>query len=215
VINTKDSDGGTILRLYTNITDLPLKNYIDGTVNGNLSAIIKTGICGDEYLLLGAWEEIKNQYAEAIGDHSFKLYLSLLKEINRLSLIIDQVALCVEMLRLVYTDWFATELRNILNATINFDVKDKEGYEATLKNCLSRSKGFKIQLDLKMMQFEGINKKEKGGAVADHAYYQSLLIALSDHVGYPITDNITVFEFANRIKRLNHDIERMEKERRK
>jgi uncharacterized small protein (DUF1192 family) len=204
-----------LLSLYRSITELPLRNYIDGTVNGNLSAIIKHGVCTNEITLFSAWEDIKNQYAEIVGDESFKLYLSLLRQINKLSLLIDQIALCVEMLRLVYTDRFANELRNLLNVKFRFDVTDPEGYEKDLKSCISRSKGFKLQMDLKLAQYEAISKKEKGGQLADHAYYQSLLICISDHVGYPVLDSITVFEFATRIKRLNAEIERIEKERKK
>lgn len=203
------------LSLFLHITELPLRNWIDGTVNGNISAIIKTGVCNDEILLLSTWEDIKNQYSEIVGDGSFKLYLSLLRQINKLSLVIDQISLCVEMMRIVFTERFARELRELLSVNFKFDVTNPETYDKELKSCITRSKGFQIQLDLKLAQFEAISKKEKGGQLADHAYYQSLLIAISDHVGYPVLDSITVYEFATRIKRLNQDIERMEKERKK
>jgi hypothetical protein len=196
--------------LYHNITELPLRNYIDGTVNGNISAIIKSGVCTDENVLLTAWEEVKNQYAEAVGDQSYKLYLSLLKEINRLALIIEQVALCVEMMAMVYTDRYADELRKILRHKFKFNVHNPEEYDRELQSCISRSKSFKLHMDMKLIQIEGMAKKETG-AIADHSYYQSLLITLSDHVGYQVQDTITVFELANRIKRLNQYIEKMEK----
>ncbi len=199
------------LVLYHNITDLPLRNYIDGTVNGNLSAIIKSGVCSDENILLNAWEDIKSQYAEAVGNADTKLYLSLYKEVNRLALVIEQIALCVQCMQLVYTDRFAQELRSLLKHRFKFDVTNPEEYDKELQSCISRSKGFKVQMDLKLSQIAGMANKHQKGAIADTAYYQSLLVTISDHVGYQVQDNITVFELANRIKRLNAYIEQMQK----
>jgi hypothetical protein len=199
------------LVLFRNITELPLSNYIDGTVNGNISAIIKSGVCQDDIELLQAWADINQQYAEAIGDHEQKLFLSLYKEVNKLAIVIDEVAKLVSLLEKYYVKEFADILNNILGTTFKFEVKDPESYDKDLKRCLTRSKGYKVQLDLKASQLKAIQERQRPGVGPTHEYYQSVLITLSDHAGYRVDNSITVFEFCDRIKRLNKQLEEAKK----
>lgn len=196
------------LSLYLNITELPLKNYIEGTVNGNVSAIIKTGVCDDPEKLLAAWHDIRQQYAEVIGDQETKLFLSLYKEINRLAISIEQVKMLVQTLQKYYTKQFADGLNRVLGTSFAFDIEDRETYDKDLQRCLNRSKGYQVQMELKMAQFKAVQEKQQTpGQEASISYYQSVLITLSDHAGYRVDDSITVFEFCDRIKRLNKAME--------
>jgi hypothetical protein len=201
------------LVLYRNLTDLPLSKYIDGVVNGNVSAIIKSGTCNDESELIEAWTDITQQYAEAIGDQEQKLFLSLFIEINKLSVAIEQIASLVKALGTCYVKEFANKLNLLLSTSFKFDVFDKAGYDKDLQRCLNRSKGYQIQLDLKLSQFQSIQKKESNPGIGpDHAYFQSILLTLSQYVKYEVNETrISVFQFCEMIKRLNKHLELMSK----
>jgi hypothetical protein len=81
------------------------------------------------------------------------------------------------------------EQRNYLNA-LNLD------------NAERRSKGVMLSLQVAMANEEAL-RPAAGNQKPDEAYFQNMLINLSDAAGYYITDTITVLEFAQRIKRLN------------
>lgn len=194
---------------------MPLHVFISGTVDKNISAIIRRGVCSDESILINAWENIKSQYAETIGDQEQLLYLSLYKQINKLSITIEQVDILIRTLQRFYVTQFADELNKLLNTSFVFDVTDLNAYKKNLSRCRSRCKSFEVTLELKMAQFEAISNKEKKGQVADRAYYLSIRNTLWQFMGDYVPDTITVYEFADLIKRLNAEIARREKESKK
>lgn len=106
---------------------------------------------------------------------------------------------------------YGKRLNRLLLTQYKFDLKDQENYHANLKRCLMRKSGLKIDLDLKKIQYEALTKG------ADHPvfklsreYFQNILITLSDYVKYAVQDNITVYEFCDRIRRFNKYYEEME-----
>lgn len=188
---------------YQHIVDLPLNKFIEVSTTGNVSALVISGEPSEEELS-SAWGRIMEQYGEAIGDHEATMRINLYKDIYRLQLKINQIALIVSLLRSYYVPKMVTELNRLLVSTLVFDVNKREEYDRRLQTALNKSKAFKIQLDMKVMQYESLKKgKDEEGGVSKE-YFQSILITLSDHAKYPILDTIiTVFEFCERIKRFN------------
>lgn len=126
---------------------------------------------------------------------------------------LQQIAICIEWIGKClpflpndsvqeYVDKFSGDLNNFLDAAFVFDHNDPERYKENLVKAHRRSKGIKLSLDVAMANEEALRPagdKQK----PDDAYFQNILITLSDAAGYYITDTITVLEFAQRIKRLN------------
>lgn len=198
---------------YRHITELPLNRFIDVIVDDNYAALIITGYPAHEDLL-SAWGQIQSEYADAIGDHEHRMYVSLFKEVSVLAINLQLVNSAVEVLEKVYSAELAGRLNKLLGTTFKFDPADPEKYRATLKRCIMRSKAFKIDLDLKQIQLKGMQKEHnEAGAKPSREYFQSILITLSDHAHYAIQDNITVFEFCDRIKRFTTYCEQAKKKR--
>lgn len=191
---------------YRSIGKLTLSRFIDTIVDNNLHALVITGNPTEDQLH-AAWHDINSQYADAIGDAEYKLYLSLYKEITVHTLTLQAINACIETLKMFPHVELFDQLNELLKTDFKFDFKDQEKYSLTLKICASRSKGILMQLDLKKAQFDGIIKKFSESKAPNREYFQSVLITLSDHAKYPILDSITVFEFCERIHRLNryHD----------
>lgn len=197
---------------YRSISNLPLYKYRDCVVNDNLAALIITGF-PQQSDLRSAWLDIRQEYADIIGDNEQKNYLNALKEVNLLNCTLEQIKICIEWLGKClaflpnpavqeYVNKFGSDLNSFLDAAFIFDYNDPETYKANLIKAERRSKGIKLSLDVALVNEEAL-RPAADQQKPDDAYFQNILINLSDAAGYYITDTITVLEFAQRIKRLN------------
>jgi hypothetical protein len=197
---------------YQHITQIPLSKFIDVAVDDNYAALVITGYPAIEELQL-AWSQISGEYADAIGDNEHRMYVSLFRDVTLLTVNLKTINYLVEILERVYHEPFAEQLNKLLSTNFQFDHTDPEKYFAQLKNCLMRSKALKINLDLKEMQLKAIREKHQApGQKLTREYFQSILITLSDHVQYPVTDGISVYEFCDRIKRFNKHCEQVKRQ---
>jgi len=188
---------------HRSIQTLPLRNFIDCLCNGNLTALIISGIPKQKELEL-AWRDIKMQYSDALSDGEHKLYLSLIKEIGILTATYNSVIFIVnEIMRHAYSPDFAAELNDLVDASFEFRWEDQEDYHKKLNACINRAASIKINVDLKKMQMQGLSAKFEKGEESTPATFISVLISLSDFAKYTVTDSIVVFEYCDRIRRLN------------
>lgn len=210
------SKGTQSSKWYQGIATLPLSRYIDVAVDGNYSALIISGFPSQLELQL-AWSKIQQEDADAAGDHEHKLYISLFTDINAIKIKLIEVRELVKNMVNVYHHSFADRLNNLLLTNFKFNPEKPEEYFKLLQGCLNRAKGWQLDLELKEIHFKAIQEKnETKGVKLTREYFQSILITISDHAKYPlISDNITVFEFRERIKRYNHHCEQLEKQARK
>lgn len=188
---------------YRHITELPLNRFIDIVVDGNFAALIITGYPSIEELH-AAWRDIQGEYADAMGDHEHRMYISLYRDVKCLEITLKQIQWLIDQLREVYYKKLADRLNKLLLTSFKFDRTNPEKYFNELTRCANRSKGIKIEMELKLAQFQVMQqarKDQEEGKKPSREYYQAMLITLSDHVKYPVSDSITVFEFCNRIQR--------------
>lgn len=199
---------------YRSITELPLNKFIDCLVNDNLAALVISGF-PDQVTLSNAWTGIQYEYADARGDSEFKVYVQLLREaagkkndLNRIYIAIKELSVILEFEPksdeiIAMRDHYAQQLNDLVTSRFTFDFNDPDKYVANLQRCYTRSGGLKISLGLLAAKLEAIERKFGEKSKTDASYFQALLITLSDAAGYVIKDDITVFEFCERIKRLN------------
>jgi hypothetical protein len=186
---------------YRHITELPLNRFIDCLVDDNIYALVITGN-PDQVELKAAWLDIQSEYADAIGNSEYRLFVNLMKEVIVLGTTLDQINVLVSLLEEYYHIEIHQRLNKLLNATIALDPTDPDKYKAGLKGAIMRSKSIKIKLDLKNIQLKDIQAKmEEPGKKPEREYFHSVLITLSDHAKYQIADNITVYEYCDRVKR--------------
>lgn len=204
------------IKYHKTIDMLPLSNFVDCMVDGNLSALIISGFPPEDELK-AAWENIQAEYAERVGTHEYKLYVSMYKEVSQLRITLDQIDIIVGLpdpakgkgpgiLRLGYDEFFAGEINKILRTNCKFNWNDQKSYMAEVNKCLARKGGFTIRYDLINLRFEAIEKKQnaKPGDKIDRAYFTSILITLSDfQAKHSLPDNIKMGEYCERLKRLN------------
>lgn len=197
---------------YHHITELPLNRFIDCLVDKNIYALVITGNPTIEELY-AAWTEIQSEYADAIENNEYRLYVTLVKEVVILSTTIEQINCLVGALEYMYHEELLSRLNKLLNTSIVLDPADQVKYTAALKGCIMRSKSLKIKLDLQEIQLQGIQAKmEQPGKQPDRGYFHSILVTLSDHAKYHISDNITVFEYCDRVKRFTQYCEQVKRQ---
>jgi len=216
------------LNLYQSISELPLSRFIDAVVDNNLFSLIKSGNAQPDMLQLSAaWKNILDEYTEAMGSHEYKLYISLLREKEQLIIDYNLIRALVYAMHNVQ-DYIISEgfvvdndvisfqkesgksISDILRYNFVFNNKDNTSYRSELDKAIRRSGIIKIQIDLKAMALEAIQKKNiKSGGKMDRKYFDSILITISDHAKYEITESITVSKFCERIKRYNNYCEQL------
>lgn len=200
-------------KYYSAISQLPLIRYKDALIRGNLSALVIVGF-PPQNELEAAWNDIQEQYAGATGNAEHVNYIRLLREIAVLNTSYSQVQIAVQQLGAIIPIYLETNDQDyigMINAyrdaliqlvDASFDFTNPETYESNLKRCLNRGKGInKIELDLKELTFQAVKEKLESQKPVDDEYFDSILISLSDHAGYHLTDSITVYEFCNRLVR--------------
>lgn len=158
-----------------------------------------------------AWEEIINQYNDAIGGHESTHRIGLYKKVVDY----DHKIKIVENFVLVLFDYHVQKFCDIVNETLStkfkFDVNKPEEYEKDLNSCLLRLGGWKIRLKLEEAAMMSKHKKnsEDGAVKPSSEYFSNILINLSDNAGYEITEEITVYKFCERIKRYIQHCDKM------
>lgn len=198
------SDSSTISSTYyQHIAQLPLNRFIDVVVDSNIYALVITG-SPTLNELHDAWQTISIEYADAIKDQESRLLFSTEKELNRLKLAYHVIIDALGVLKNYYTPQFANVVNELLRTSFKFDIRFPDDYDNDIKRAYNRSKGIKIDIDLKQMSYEALKEKILSSTKKPtREYFQAILITLSDFVKYEIRDTITVFEFCDRIRRLN------------
>lgn len=198
---------------YADISILPLSRFVDVVVDENLKALVKSGD-PDNSQLLTAWDKIREQYAHEMKDADYSVRVHLLKEIHYLRVKYDQIQHAIALLRRYYTKEFADLLNKYLLTNFKFDISNPEQYEKELKSANTRSKSILMRLQIqedtykKMMQ----GKEDEDDKTVTRASFQGMLIALSNHVGYQVKDDISTYEYCVRVNNLNDYIEKHEQQ---
>lgn len=188
---------------YQHIAQLPLNRFIDIVVDDNIYAMVISGSPSINELH-EAWQTISIEYADAMKDQESRLLFSTEKELNRLKLAYHVIIDALGVLKNYYTPQFAKVVNELLRSSFKFDVRFPNDYDNDIKRAYNRSKGIKIDIDLKQLSYNALKEKLTSSAKKPtREYFQSILITLSDFVKYEIRDTITVFEFCDRIRRLN------------
>lgn len=190
--------------VYKRILDLPLRKFIDCSVNENLLALIISGTPSQEELKQ-AWTIILQEYSTFLGDGESKMYLELMKEVALLDLDYKMIQIMVQALSTVHIKYMADDLNELINyhPRFKFDPKDMVQYNKDLDRCLNRSKSILINYQLKKTQLDALNDKNANNAKPTEEYYYEILYTLEDHAGHTLGDNITVHQFVTRIKKYN------------
>lgn len=190
--------------IYRRITEMPLARWIDLTVDGYTKALVKEGEPPEHELRI-AEQDLRIQYSDAAGDQQYRLYINLSKEITELEITLLQIEKLIDTLRTAYHPVLAKELNRVGRFSLVYDVTKPKQYDENLDRAFRRSRGLNVTLQLKRIKITEIEKKysAKNGGPVTREYYMGMLIVLSDEAGYPLNDQITVWEFLERIRRYN------------
>lgn len=189
--------------LYQHINEMPLSRWMDLIVDGYSGAVVKSGN-PPEHEIAKAENELRIQYADAIGDAEYRMYVNAIKEVASLEMTLSQIHNLVRALADTYVPQFVKALNKLLHSNLVFDVTKPQEYDESLQRAIRRSAGLKIRRDLKQAALVKMEEKYNGTGKVSREYYLGVLISLSNDAGFRMNENdITVWEFCERIKRLN------------
>lgn len=194
-------------KLYRSINELPLHKFIDCYIDNNLHALIIEGKATDAELE-NAWAQLSDQYTTAAGDAEYRIYLDLYKEVIALAADLQTAEALIGILQQSYSKEINIALNELVGTSVLLEGMSTETYQKQLAIIYKRSRALKLKYDLKMVQFEAMQKKFTGdkSEKPTRDYFDSMLITLSDHAGYQLTDRISTYEYCERLKRLQQYI---------
>lgn len=223
------------LNIYRSIYTLPLRVFRLCVVDKDLKGLVISGNATAE-ALTAAWNNILLEYAEAIGEGEYKIYISLYREVSALKNDYDFILNLIEGMRTsqrLYNEFagfdvlqdeviksqksIAKKLNAALRLTCSFNPKDEATFQEELNKCTRRTSGLKMKLDVKTITYNALKKKDEGGekSAMDHSWFDNVLVTISDYAKYDIDENISVSKFCERIKRYNAYCETLEKKPKK
>jgi hypothetical protein len=173
--------------VYSSCAELPLFNWIELCVTGDLKWLAKSG---EPDNLSETYLAIADEYSEVSKDQNATHMLSLKKQIAILNNKLVCTHLAVEHLRTIRNEEVISILRNNLGfASLKYDNLDKD-LDRTVS--LSKSMLAKLQVLEKQLQ-EQANKK--GGEITREAYYSEVAI-ISKWLGFQIQPkNYSLLEY--------------------
>jgi hypothetical protein len=200
--------------LYTNISKLPLSIFIDCLVDDNTKSLVISGEHSEDELA-EAWDNIQDQYADAMANTDRRTFLKLLKEINIIAMTLNQAKTLIEVLYDYYHEELALDLNKVLSSQYKFDPYDRPAYEKQLKVCEVRMKGLEMQLEIKTEALESLQNDimKKGNTKPSRQYFSKMLNLLEEHFTVPVDENITVSRYCDKINRMSDQLKSMKYER--
>lgn len=195
------------------IYDLKLSSFENCLLNNNLSALTISGFPTIKQLS-DSWQNILQEYSDALGNAEFNMYAKMFKEVEVMKLNYQMIEILISALRKIYSPKFCKELNEMLYVNFKFDINNTDSYFADLDNCQRRMGGLKMNLELKTIEFEEIKKSFDGDGnkkKIDKNYFTSMLIVLSRVNRYRITKDIFVNEYCEYYKQAANETEQMKK----
>lgn len=186
---------------YRSIHELPLHAWIRAEVHEELSALVTSG-SPDMDEVARTWSEMQTDFRDAIGDTKTTMRLFIYKELALMSLQLQGIYIMIDGMRLAYHPFFHKELNKQLECDIQWDPNDREAHFAALQRYHKRTATIRRQIKLKEIEYESMKQGAVGPKPSD-AYYQSVLITLTDFAKVPVTDQISTYTYCERVRRLN------------
>jgi hypothetical protein len=192
-------------KIFTSIHKLPLNTFIDCFVDHDYSGLIIEGECPDVLLQL-TWNDLVEQYNDAIKDDGQKEYVSAFQDYQKAKLRHDLADRYIELLHFYFKDGeghvpipWVKALNKLVGAKYKFEVEKKSEFIPYLKSCSTRNKGNLVNYQLAEKQLLHISSltidDKKKEVKQDHGYFIQIMINLKSMEGREIPNTISVYEF--------------------
>lgn len=198
--------GSSSSTIYRHINEIPLYIFIDALVDDKIHGLVVAGHPTEDELY-AAWADLMIQYNEGLGDNESRLFFSLHKQILGKEITLQQVDFAIEVLRGVFVPEVLTFLNGVFFTCIEYDPLDEDDRDRKLTVFRNQKASIRMAIDMKRIQYDAIKKKKSEGGKPDRTYFQTILLNLSDYAKYEINDKITVFQYCERLRRLNKFLE--------
>lgn len=193
------------MKLITTIHKLPLSTFIDCICDNDLSGLGD----GTEAERSFVWNDLLEQYGDALQDDGNKRYILVVKEYQQAKTRYELANTYIELLNnyfsqgVVVPKWIK-ELNSMIGSNYVFNKEKIEDFSKYLTSALNRNKGNMIRYNLaksKLEEIIKINSNVEGGKY-DRAYFIKVLVNLKDMKGREIPYTISTYEFCVLVNQL-------------
>lgn len=177
--------------VYNSIHNLPLHNFIEIAVTNDLKGLV---IEGNPDNLDEVWENIFNEYSEAVQDGSVSNALRLAIQISFLTNRLSQIQQAVSYLNIRRCDAIIECLKNDYGFRLQY-IDLRKDLERTIVLC----KSDEVKLAKAIKEYESLTEKTEQSV--SRSDFTSNLVSLSKYLGFmPNKMSITVGEYVEMLK---------------
>lgn len=177
-------------KYYKNCDELPLYNFIQILVTGDLNYLL---IQGSRKNLKSIWGAIYSEYCTISSNDGQMEVLNILKQLTYTGNKIYMISTILESLNSGYNEELASKLQ-FLGINVLIDTKDSETYQNSLKRIASLLKNMIFSYDKLKEDFQKISSKND----VKKSDYDNLLTELSKYQGYRLDSKVvSVSEFVS------------------
>lgn len=195
-----------ITELYTDLSDLPLYNWIEIATSNNLKWLIKSGPVPDD--LTEHYNELLAEYQSLVKDtksaHEHNIKVTYAKLANR----IDHITIAVNALRIERHE----DLIRILRKQLGFDRLTYDDLEHDLKLTENYLKMDIVKFEQAKNQLDKIVKSAEHEGVNSKGSFYEQITSLSKWIGFGINPKETsVMEYVSYLNMLDAEIKASQK----
>jgi hypothetical protein len=188
------------------IHTLPFKVFKQIILTGDLTLLGES----EGVDLPALWEDVLQQYAEALGEVNADGYLSTRRELLYYQSQRYLVHFYAEQLSELYVPKWAEALNKITRANFTFDPKNREEYHKLLQRSVKRSKG---AIDLQIIFCENrlreLEKRAEGKALKPtEEFFAKVLLNLHEWSNWQFEDDkITTYQYCELSRRYSQHLD--------
>jgi len=189
--------------VYDKAENCPLPAFMQCWVKGEYSSLIISGK-PSEFDLQVAFFNIFTEYIDLCGDADDIQRARLMNECAFLQARLIKIDLCLNYLTVFNEPEYVQYFRNMGFDFLRFPLiwENTDQWLQDIKNIRAQCNKFSLQLQMRKAELDSLEAVKKGEKPTI-AYFDSFLIAMSNHVGYMLNpEKMTVQQFAMRKKHL-------------
>lgn len=196
----KSTTSKSLNTCFSSIKDLPFRVFQEVMVEGNLSVLIIEGEVTVEELAT-AWQNIQDEYSEAIG--GVEGMVELVYDVEALNSKIQRIENALIAFLISPTE----DLLQVFRAEgMNYPIDDLKEFVSTVRNRLG-------DLEFKLQEAQDkIDRGEVEHPEPTYEMYEDLFAEIRKMEGWAVPDSITTLQFCTYYKRLVKYYERLNRE---
>jgi hypothetical protein len=206
-------------KIENSITRIMLSVFMDCLIDQNYKGLVLEGAPPQDEIEK-AWEDVREQYIDAIGNPAQKFRLGLITQLKFFELHLNSITIGLNILKYLgnpeslfppvireHIEKWKQLINDLFIYNYSFNPDDQAHYNAELENAFARSKGSEMTYKLKKIELEDLDKKISNSNKNEkptRELFESNITNIMIHYNINISsESISTYRYCDLIKKIN------------